>query len=88
MFQTELGSKIRPDLERTGRSKEAVERLGYLAQYTKKKMRLNILITLIQIAIIDSDIHIRPCAMSPNIFDDLSQEYAFGAVVERDLSLC
>ena len=38
-----------------------------------------------QIAIIDADIYIRPEA--PNIFDDLSDKYDFGAVVERDMPI-
>ena len=82
IVQTEPILKIKPDLERTGRSKEAVERLGYLPIYEKENAFEHI-DNFDQIAIIDSDIYIRSNA--PNIFDDLSQEYAFGAVVERDL---
>ena len=82
VVQTNPILKIRPDLERTGRSKEAVKRLGYLPIYEKENAFEHI-DDFDQIAIIDSDIYIRSNA--PNIFNDLSQEYAFGAVVERDL---
>ena len=82
IVQTEPILKIRPDLERTGRSKEAVERLGYLPIYEKENAFSHI-DNFDQIAIVDSDIYIRPDA--PNIFDDLSQEFAFGAVAEREL---
>ena len=41
IVQNEPILKIRPDLSRTGRSKEAVERLGYLL-FTKKKTHLHI----------------------------------------------
>ena len=82
IVQTEPILKIRPDLERTGRSKEAVERLGYLPIYEKENAFSHI-DNFDQIAIVDSDIYIRPDA--PNIFDDLSKEFAFGAVAEREL---
>ena len=73
-------------MKRTGRSKEAVERLGYLSMKKKKKkeMRLNIL-TDTTIAIVDSDIYIKSTA--PNIFDDLGQEYDFGGVLEREMPI-
>ena len=61
IVQNEPILKIRPDMAVTGRSKEAVERLGYMPIY----------------------IYIRPTA--PNIFEDLTSEYAFGAVAEREL---
>lgn len=82
IVQTEPILKIVPDLSRTGRSKEAVERLGYLPIYEKENA-FSYIDQYDQIAIIDSDIYIKDSA--PNIFEDLSDEYAFGAVVERDL---
>ena len=82
IVQTDPKLKIRPDLERTGRSKEAVERLGYLPIYEKENA-FAYLDQYDQIAIIDSDIYIRPDA--PNIFEDLPADYAFGAVAEREL---
>lgn len=82
IVQTEPILKIVPDLNRTGRSKEAVERLGYLPIYEKENA-FSYIDQYDQIAIIDSDIYIKDTA--PNIFDSLSSKYAFGAVVERDL---
>ena len=74
--------KIRPDMAVTGRSKEAVERLGYMPIYEKENAFTH-LHKYDQVAIVDSDIYIRPTA--PNIFEDLTNEYAFGAVAEREL---
>ena len=72
IVQTEPVLKIRPDLERTGRSKEAVERLGYLPIFEKETAFLHIN-EYDQIAIIDSDIYIRPTA--PNIFKDFPKDF-------------
>ena len=74
--------KIRPDMAVTGRSKEAVERLGYMPIYEKENA-FSHLHEYDQVAIVDSDIYIRSTA--PNIFEDLTSEYAFGAVAEREL---
>ena len=82
IVQTEPILKIRPDLNRTGRSKEAVERLGYLPIFEKENA-FYYLDQYRQIAIVDSDIYIRDNA--PNIFDQLTDQYAFGAVAEREL---
>jgi hypothetical protein len=82
IVQTEPILKIRPDIKRTGRSKEAVERLGYLPIYEKENA-FYYLEQFTQIAIVDSDIYIRKDA--PNIFEQLTEEYAFGAVAEREL---
>ena len=76
--------KIRPDPFSTNRSKEAAERLGYLPIYEKENA-FNYLGDYDQIAIIDSDIWIRPG--SPNIFDDFGDEYDFGAVAEREMPI-
>jgi len=81
---TEPKLKIRPDINRTGRSKEAVERLGYLPIYEKENA-FEYFDTYDQIAIVDSDIYIKPSA--PSIFLELSEEYDFGGVLERDLPL-
>ena len=81
---TEPKLKIRPDINRTGRSKQAVERLGYLPIYEKENA-FEYFHTYDQIAIVDSDIYIKPSA--PNIFLELSEEYDFGGVLERDLPL-
>ena len=82
IVQNEPILKIRPDETRTGRSKEAVNRLGYLPIYEKENAFTH-LNNYDQIAIIDSDIYIKIDA--PNIFDTLTEEYAFGAVAEREL---
>ena len=73
IVQREPILKIRPDMARTGRSKEAVERLGYMPIYEKENAFTH-LGEFEQIAIIDSDIYIRQEA--PNIFWDLTEEYA------------
>tara|TARA_B110000977_G_C11078372_1_gene491984 strand:+ start:316 stop:1092 length:777 start_codon:yes stop_codon:yes gene_type:complete len=75
---------IRPDPFSSNRSKEAVERLGYLPIYEKENA-FDYLKTYDQVAIVDSDIWIRPGA--PNIFDDLEPEYDFGGVVEREMPI-
>lgn len=75
---------IRPDPFTTNRSKEAVERLGYLPIYEKENA-FEYLKTYDQVAIVDSDIWIRPDA--PNIFDDLGEEFDFGGVVEREMPI-
>lgn len=82
IVQTNPILKIKPNTDRTGRSKEAVNRLGYLPIFEKENA-FSYLKTYDQIAIVDSDIYIRPTA--PNIFNELTQEYAFGAVAEREL---
>jgi hypothetical protein len=84
MTQTKPILKIRPDPFATNRSKEAVERLGYLPIYEKENA-FNYFGEYDQIAIIDSDIWIRDG--SPNIFDDLDSKYDFGGVVEREMPI-
>ena len=70
--------RIKPNPFTTNRSKEAVERLGYLPIYEKENA-FEYFDRFDQIAIVDSDIWIRD--NSPNIFDDLDSEYDFGGVV-------
>jgi len=82
IVQNEPILRIRPDETRSGRSKEAVNRLGYLPIYEKENAFTH-LKNYDQIAIIDSDIYVK--IDSPNIFDTLTEEYAFGAVAEREL---
>jgi hypothetical protein len=76
--------KIRPDLNRTGRSKEAVERLGYLPIFEKENA-FEYLKPYDQVCIVDSDIYIKDTA--PNVFDELPQQYDFGGCVEREMPL-
>ena len=75
---------ITPDPFQTNRSKEATARLGYLPIYEKENA-FAYLRTYDQVAIIDSDVYIRPDA--PNIFEDLESEYDFGGVVEREMPI-
>jgi len=74
--------KIRP--LRSQRSKQAVERLGYLPIY-EKEVAFNYLDDYDQICIIDSDIYIRDSA--PNIFDELEVDTVFAGVLEKDMPL-
>ena len=76
--------KIRPDPSRTGRNSQTLERLGYMPIYEKENA-FEYFDRYDQIAIVDSDIYIKPTA--PNVFLDLTQEYDFGGVVERELPL-
>ena len=82
IVQREPILKICPDMARSGRSAEAVSRLGYLPIFEKENA-FAYLDQYDQIAIVDSDILIRDSA--PDIFDHLPEDYAFGAVAERDL---
>ena len=75
---------ITPDPFQTNGSKEATARLGYLPIYEKENA-FTYLRTYDQVAIIDSDVYIRPDA--PNIFEDLEPEYDFGGVVEREMPI-
>ena len=75
---------ITPDPFMTGRSKEAVERLGYLPIFEKENA-FTYLKTYDQVAIIDSDIYIR--SGSPSIFDDVPASVDFAAVVERSMPI-
>lgn len=66
------------------RSKEAVDRLGYLPIFEKENA-FHLLEYYDKVAIIDSDIHISPLA--PNIFDITSPNVAFAGVIEKDMPL-
>jgi hypothetical protein len=81
---TEPKLKIRPDPTRTGRSLQAVERLGYMPIYEKENA-FEYLDRYDQVAIVDSDIYIKSSA--PDIFLDLPQQYDFGGVLEREMPL-
>jgi hypothetical protein len=75
---------IKPDPFMTGRSREAVERLGYLPIFEKENA-FTYLKSYDQVAIVDSDIYVRPD--SPNIFDAVPSGVDFAAVVERDMPI-
>lgn len=75
---------IKPDPFMTGRSQEAVERLGYLPIFEKENA-FTYLKSYDQVAIVDSDVYIRPD--SPNIFDAVPADVDFAGVVERDMPI-
>ncbi len=75
---------ITPDIFQTNRSKEATARLGYLPIFEKENA-FAYLRSYDQVAIIDSDVYIRPHA--PNVFEFLEPEYDFGAVMEREMPI-
>jgi len=86
IVQTEPILKIRPNAFRTGRSKEAVERLGYLPIYEKENA-FDHLDRYDEICIIDSDVYIREAA--PSIFDHCTKypDEAFFGVFEKDMPI-
>lgn len=71
--------RIKPNPFTSGRSKEAVDRLGYLPIFEKENA-FDYLDRYDQIAIIDSDVWIRPTA--PSIFDDIKPYTEMAAVLE------
>lgn len=75
---------IRPDPFTSNRSAECQARPLPLPIFEKENA-FEFLETYDQVAIIDSDIWVRPDA--PNIFDDLDPGVDFGAVVERDMPI-
>ena len=75
---------IKPDPFNSGRSEESHSRVGCLPIYEKENA-FQFVDDYDQIGIIDADIYIRPDA--PNIFDEFSDDAAFGAVVERDMPI-
>lgn len=83
--QTQPILRIRPNPFTSNRSKEAVERLGYLPIYEKENAFDYFQKGYDRIAIIDSDIYIRDSA--PSIFSQLDTGECFGAVVEREMPI-
>jgi hypothetical protein len=75
---------IKPDPFMTGRSREAVERLGYLPIFEKENA-FTYFKTYDQVAIIDSDVYIR--CDSPNVFDVIPADVDFAGVVEREMPI-
>lgn len=75
---------IKPDPFMTGRSREAVERLGYLPIFEKENA-FTYFKSYDQIAIIDSDVYIRPDA--PNVFNVIDPDVDFAGVVEREMPI-
>jgi len=83
IIQTEPILRVQPDPFVTNRSREAVERLGYLPIFEKENA-FEYFDRYDDIAIIDSDVFIRP--QSPSIFDEL-QGHDFGVAIERDMPI-
>jgi len=75
--------RIKPDVFATNRSKESYEKHGGYLPIFEKENAFAYLKEYDSVAIIDSDIWIRPG--SPNIFDEVPMEYDFGGVLERDM---
>ena len=76
---------IKPDPFNSGRSEESYMKYGGYLPIYEKENAFNYIDDYDQIGIIDADIYIRPDA--PNIFDEFSDDAAFGAVVERDMPI-
>lgn len=76
---------IKPDVFVTNRSKESYEKHGGFLPIFEKENAFVYLKTYDQVAIIDADVWIRPDA--PNIFDEVTDEYDFGGVVEREMPI-
>jgi len=83
VVQTQPILKIKPDVFATNRSKESYEKHGGFLPIFEKENAFTYLKTNNQVAIIDADIWIRPGA--PNIFDEVSDQYDFGGVLEREM---
>lgn len=77
--------RIKPDVFSTNRSKESYEKHGGYLPIFEKENAFTYWPKYDQIAIVDADIWIRPG--SPNIFDELTPEYDFGGVVEREMPI-
>ena len=75
---------IKPDPFMTNRNRDTYASRGYLPIYEKENA-LVYLKTYDQVAIIDSDIWIRPG--SPNIFSDVQLDVDFAGVVEREMPI-
>lgn len=76
---------IKPDVFQTNRSKESYEKHGGYLPIYEKENAFTYLKTYDQVAIIDSDIWIRPG--SPSIFDDVRLDIDFAGVLERDMAI-
>ena len=77
--------KIKPDVFNTNRSKESYEKYGGYLPIYEKENAFSYFKEYDQIAIIDADVYIRN--NSPNFFDELTEDYDFGGVVEKEMPL-
>lgn len=86
IVQTEPILNISPDMKRTNRNKNGLlKESNNILVIFEKENAFNYFQEYDQIAIIDADILIKETA--PNIFEELTEEYDFGGVLERDLPL-
>ncbi len=79
--------RVVPNVFTNGRScpkTSGWKKLGYLPIFEKENA-FELLSDYDQILILDADIYVRPG--SPNIFDELGEEYAFGGVAEMDMPI-
>lgn len=77
--------KIKPDPFSSNRSTDSWQKHGGFLPIYEKENAFDLLDEYDQIAIIDADIYIRP--NSPNIFDDMTDDNAFGCVFEREMPI-
>ena len=77
--------RVNPDMKATNRNKVGLmKEAGYLPIF-EKEWAFTYLDQYDQILVLDADIYVRETA--PNIFDELSEEYDWGGVLERDQPL-
>ena len=77
---------IKPDIFQTNRSNESYMKYGGFLPIYEKENAFTYLKTYDKIAVIDADVWIRP-ECNESIFDEVGDEYHFGAVVERDMPI-
>jgi hypothetical protein len=77
--------KIKPDVFTTNRSENSYMKHGGFLPIYEKENAFDLLDDYDQIAIIDADIYIRE--WSPNIFNDMHPDKAFGCVFEREMPI-
>lgn len=85
IVQTKPILRIKPDPFTSNRSKESYEKYGGYLPIYEKENAFDLIDEYDQIAIIDADIYIRPDA--ENVFDSMLEDYAFGAVIEREMPI-
>ena len=78
--------KIKPDVFSTNRSKESYEKYGGFLPIYEKENAFGYFDRYDQIAIIDSDVWIRP-ECNDSIFDAIDSDSDFAGVLERDMPL-
>jgi hypothetical protein len=76
---------IKPDPFNTNRSKESYEKYGGYLPIYEKENAFTYLKSYDQVAIIDSDVWVRPG--SPNVFDILNPNVDFGGVIEKEMPI-